>query len=114
MTYGYGYQSGMNYQPQSPITWVQGEAGAKSYMVQPGTSALLMDSESQRFYIKTADQQGMPMQLRIFDYTERSQQCASEYATKSDILALEEKLTKMLKEAKISEPSVRAAEPADK
>lgn len=54
----------------SPI-WVQGEAGAKAYPVAPGSSVILMDSESNVFYIKSADQSGMPM-LRAFDYTERT------------------------------------------
>lgn len=56
------------------ILWVQGEAGAKSWAVAPGKSVMLMDSESSTFYIKSSDQSGMPMPLRIFDYTERNQQ----------------------------------------
>lgn len=55
------------------IQWVQGEAGAKAYWVAPGASVMLMDSEEPRFYIKSADGAGMPMPLRIFDYTERQQ-----------------------------------------
>lgn len=56
------------------IHWVQGEAGAKSWLVAPGKSIMLMDSESNTFYIKSSDNSGMPMPLRIFDYTERTQQ----------------------------------------
>lgn len=61
-------------QPQVPqtnqgILWVQGEAGAKSYLVAPNTSVLLMDSENSQFYIKTTDQAGMPT-LRTFVYQE--------------------------------------------
>ena len=61
-------------QPQVPqtnqgILWVQGEAGAKSYLVAPNTSVLLMDSENSQFYIKTTDQAGMPT-LRTFVYRE--------------------------------------------
>lgn len=62
------------YQPQQQsggLIWVQGEAGAKSYPVSAGQSVLLMDSESNRFFIKSADASGMPMPLRVFDYTER-------------------------------------------
>lgn len=62
------------YQPQQQsggLIWVQGEAGAKSYPVSAGQSVLLMDSESNRFFIKSADSSGMPLPLRIFDYTER-------------------------------------------
>ena len=32
-----------------------------------------MDSEKETFYIKSADASGMPLPLRIFDYTERTQ-----------------------------------------
>lgn len=55
------------------ILWVQGEAGAKSWAVAPGKSVMLMDSESNTFYIKSSDNSGMPMPLRVFDYTERTQ-----------------------------------------
>lgn len=50
--------------------WVQGEAGAKSFCVAPGQNVLLMDSEAQRFYIKSADASGMPLPLRTFEYKE--------------------------------------------
>ena len=62
-----GYQ-----QPQNPnpgFVWVQGEAAARSFMVAPGATVLLMDSDSTRFYIKSADPSGMPS-MRVFEYTE--------------------------------------------
>ena len=62
----------------SGILWVQGEAGAKSWAVAPGKSVMLMDSESNTFYIKSSDGSGMPMPLRIFDYTERTTQQAQQ------------------------------------
>lgn len=87
MTYQQLYPQQYNYVPQQQlgqpvvqqpndngILWVQGEAGAKSWAVAPGKSVMLMDSESSTFYIKSSDQSGMPMPLRIFDYTERNQQ----------------------------------------
>lgn len=58
--------------PQSNPIWVQGEEGAKAYMVSPGSSVMLMDSENTVFYLKSSDQSGMPLPLRIFDYTERT------------------------------------------
>lgn len=61
-------------QQQSGILWVQGEEAAKAYMVAPGNSVLLMDSENNSFYIKSSDLSGMPQPLRIFDYTERTAQ----------------------------------------
>lgn len=60
-------------QPQqnnSGILWVSGEVGAKSYLVAPGTSVLLMDSESEKFFIKSTDVSGMPQPLRTFEYHE--------------------------------------------
>jgi len=53
------------------IVWVQGESGAKSFLVAPNKTVLLMDSEAQRFYIKTSDASGMPLPLRIFEYNEK-------------------------------------------
>ena len=61
-------------QNDNGILWVQGEAGAKSWAVAPGKSVMLMDSESNTFYIKSSDTSGMPMPLRIFDYKERNVQ----------------------------------------
>lgn len=55
------------------IVWVQGEAGAKSYLVAAGQSVLLMDAESSTFYIKSTDASGMPMPLRVFEYKEKTQ-----------------------------------------
>lgn len=57
---------------QNTFAWVQGEAGAKSFLVAPGVRAFLMDTEADVFYIKTADASGIPLPLRYFDYTERT------------------------------------------
>ena len=65
---GVGYQSPMMQQPTAQtaqatpsIIWVQGEEGAKAYMVAAGNSVLLMDSENSAFYIKSTDASGMPL-----------------------------------------------------
>lgn len=71
-------------QNDNGILWVQGEAGAKSWAVAPGKSVMLMDSESNTFYIKSSDNSGMPMPLRIFDYTERTQQSAQNAVIKHE------------------------------
>ena len=60
-------------QSNQSLIYVQGEAAAKSWMVGAGQSVLLMDSESPVFYIKSADASGIPLPLRVFDYTERTQ-----------------------------------------
>ena len=63
----------MAQQSNNGLIWVQGEAGAKSYIVSPGNTVMLMDSEGERFYLKSADASGMPMPLRIFEYKERTE-----------------------------------------
>lgn len=98
----YQYQA----QPQQPqqnssIIWVQGEAGAKSYLVAPNTTVQLWDSETQRIFLKSADASGMPS-MKILDYTIRNQTPANapvaasvqhpedstNYATRAEIDAL--------------------------
>ena len=63
-------------QYQQPVNqgllWVQGVEGAKSYLVAPNTTVLLMDADAQRFYLKSTDGTGIPT-LRTFEYTEVSQ-----------------------------------------
>ena len=56
-------------QDANGLIWVQGEAGAKSWFVNPGSTVLLMDSENQRFYLKSADMNGVPA-MRTFAYSE--------------------------------------------
>lgn len=58
-------------QPDNGMIWVQGEAGAKAYMVAPGNSVVLWDSEDHVIYIKSADASGMPG-MRVFEYVERT------------------------------------------
>ena len=52
------------------LTWVQGESGAKSYLVAPNQTVTLWDSEANVIYLKSADASGMPS-IRILDYTMR-------------------------------------------
>lgn len=102
-------QQQMSYapQPQSGIIWVQGEAGAKAYPVAAGSNLLLMDSESECFYIKSTDASGMPMPLRTFEYKEvvRTQPTAqhstaalpdmNQYTRREEFEALKEKVNQL-------------------
>ena len=56
----------------SGLIWVQGETGAKSYLVAPNQTVMLMDSEDNRFFLKSSDSSGMPLPLRIFRYSEQT------------------------------------------
>lgn len=51
------------------INWIQGIESAKAYPIAPNSSVILMDSESAQFFIKSADQSGMPT-LRVFKFEE--------------------------------------------
>lgn len=90
-------------QPSNGLIWVQGEEGAKAYLVAPNSTVVLWDSEAPVIYIKSADMSGMPS-TRIFDLTERTAQKAIspvvnntvEYATKDEFSALSEKVHELL------------------
>ena len=66
------------------LVWVQGETGAKSYIVAPNSTILLMDSEAQQFFLKSADASGMPLPLRIFTYKEVTQPTAQNIAPEEE------------------------------
>lgn len=107
----YTYPQQVQQQPvsnNSSIIWVQGEAGAKSYLVAPNNTVQLWDSERQTIYLKSADASGMPS-MKILDYTVRDNMhvnapitpvVASDakdkdsiaYATKDDVRALNERI----------------------
>ena len=79
-------------QQSSQIIWVSGEAGAKSYLVAPGNTVMLLDAENSIFYLKSADASGMPLPLRIFDYKERQNASVSDFkAPTSDFSGLDDK-----------------------
>lgn len=94
-------------QVNSGIVWVQGETGAKAYPVAPNTTVLLMDSEGDRFFLKSSDASGVPLPLRIFDYKEIKAEAhraeIPEYATKKDLDELRKRIDELVKEAKENE-----------
>ncbi len=93
------FQNGNN----SGIIWVQGEAGAKSYLVAPNTTVQLWDSEAQVIYLKSADASGMPS-MKIIDYTIRDNtpptqstpHKAVDYVTKSEFDTFKAEVQKMI------------------
>lgn len=88
------------------INWVQGEAGAKSINVPAGQTVLLMDSETNVFYVKSSDVSGFPLPLRTFKYEELSQDTTedgpppSTYVTKEELDERLAELTSKIKEGK--------------
>lgn len=87
-------------QAANSMIWVQGEAGAKSYLVANGNTVPLWDSENQTVYIKTVDASGMPS-MRVLDYTERTaprmpqnetKRAEQDYVTRGEYNALAERV----------------------
>lgn len=96
------------------IIWVQGEAGAKSYLVAPNSTVQLWDSEAQVIYLKSADATGMPS-IKTLDYTIRempsqAQASAMEYATVEDLNALKKQIEALRKELKSKAKEVKSDE----
>lgn len=109
------YQNYQNYQnqPQNPpvqnanpiqnsqsnsVIWVQGEEGAKAFLVAPNNTVTLWDSESPTIYVKSADMNGVPS-MRILDFTERTAnapqmpsehvcKCGDNFITKDELNAI--------------------------
>lgn len=88
-----------NYAPNQNLIWVQGEAGAKSYLVAPNSTVTLWDTESETIYIKSADASGMP-NMKVLDYKIRGNAIETAnipmqngFATKDDLNALRDELT---------------------
>ena len=121
---GFPYQPYYYPQAQTPITqaipnamqtgnsnsiiWVQGEAGAKSYLVAPNNTVQLWDSEANTIYLKSADASGMPS-MKILDYTVRNTeqpQAAPQlqqnhaYVTAEELNAVKAELNKIKNELK--------------
>ena len=92
-----------NQQMTNSIIWVQGEAGAKSYLVTPNTTVALWDSERKTIYLKSADASGMPS-MKYIDYEIRENNQplqksddSVDYATRDDIDNLQNEIVSLRK-----------------
>jgi hypothetical protein len=96
-------------QPTSDFIWVQGEAGAKAYLVAPNSTVTLWDSENATIYLKSADSSGVPS-MRILDFTERTPiarethaertaghvcKCGDKFISKEELTALQAKISEL-------------------
>lgn len=95
-------------QSNNSIIWVQGEAGAKSYLVAPNTTVQLWDSENQVIYLKSADASGMPS-MKTLDYkireavhpqqqtqTINSPMPTADYVTRDELVAFEAQIREQI------------------
>lgn len=86
------------YNRQPDMTWIQGEAGMKAYLVAPNTRAILWDQDNPVIYIKTADANGV-VSVKTLDYIERGSDqntnpiianAEAEFVTKQDFEAMKD------------------------
>lgn len=122
MAYNFNFPS--NYQPyyqqNNGIIWIQGEAGAKSYMVAPNNTVALFDSEAQVIYLKSADASGMPS-IKTLDYTIRELPAQTHenatktiFATQEDISTLKAEIAEIKEKLKNGKSSVQHDRNSDK
>lgn len=107
-----GYQPQI--QPQTQPTsgfytvLVNGDAGANAYPVASGNAVLLMDFNSNKFWLKSTNANGIPQPLRCFDFKEEVQEIQNgsrngvtrdEFTTLSNnVSSLTESVNKLLKD----------------
>lgn len=88
-----------SYMPPAPI-WVKGRTEADNYQLPNGGTVILMDSDTNVFYLKTRDANGIYAPIREFKYEEiQSNQQAQNtvnFATKDDL----SNITKSVEELK--------------
>ncbi len=106
--YGYNNPSFIPPKPQTnQYSFVNGIEGAKSYMLMPGNTMLLMDADNPVCYMKSCDANGIP-NLRYFKLEEMDEATARaltqpvakpqvDYATKEDFNSLNKKLDELMK-----------------
>lgn len=93
------YQPQMMQQRPQGITddriWVQGEAGMKGYIVAPGCTVPLWDTESPTIWLKSSNYQGVPAVQKI-RYSYDNEPEVNEYDKR--LKGIEERLAALEKE----------------
>lgn len=88
-------------QPLSNIIWVQGESGAKAYILPNGNTMALWDSEQQTIYVKSVDANGRPT-MTILDYVDRNAPTVTEepitqnYVTQDQLESFSNQVTQQM------------------
>lgn len=86
---------------------VNGEAGAAAYPVASGNTVMLMDFDSNKFWLKSTNVNGIPQQLRSFSFKEEIQEIQNgsnsvtrdEFVTLSNnVSVLSESVNKLIRE----------------
>lgn len=71
---------------QEPIQYVNGIESAKAYNMPPNSSAILMDAQADRFYLKSTDASGFSS-VKVYDFVEHKEpapMAAQDYVTRAE------------------------------
>lgn len=106
-----------SYQPTDTRIWVQGEIGAKAYLVAQGSTVVLWDSESKTIYVKSGTSNGVPVMQKL-KYTieqeesKEEQPNMSNYVTKEylDMKLKELEESKNVKQSNTNDATVHAVQ----
>ena len=85
----YGGQQNMQNTGSFMTVLVQGEAGANAYPVASGNTVMLMDFESNKFWLKS-NVNGIPQRLRSFSFAEEVQEQPKQQAQSTPTITREE------------------------
>ena len=91
---------GNMYQNQTIIAPVSGRSWAQMYPVAAGTTVVLIDFDSSFFWIKSADTNGFPQQMREFEFKEVTPKPAQGEVTRKEFDALNSKIEQLLEAMK--------------
>jgi len=79
------------------VAMVSGEGAAQMYPVKSGKTGILIDFDSNKFWVKSTKKNGMPEQMRRFSFTEDEyEENKSKYVTADDLKKFEDRIMKAL------------------
>ena len=81
------------------VAMVSGEGAVQMYPVKAGKTAVLIDFDSNKFWVKSTRKNGMPEQTRRYSFIEDEyEEDKSKYVTADDLKKFEERIMKALGE----------------
>lgn len=85
-------------QNQIMLVPVNGEGGAQMYPVAAGTTVALIDFDACVFWLKTTAPNGLPQQMRKFEFKEIAQAVPNDAntVTREEFASLQDKMNKIL------------------
>lgn len=66
------------------VLWAQGMEAAKSVQLNPNETVMILDSESDHFYIAKAGQDGKPKPLESFSYSRDESTASPDFVTRKE------------------------------